>query len=160
MHYSLCSYIYQPNNISQGLITSKNRLEKRNLTILRLELRAARMSANLAQIIKNALDNQNVRNSYAWSDSTVVLHWMKDKGKYKVFVSKPAAKIREDSYSEWNYVPARNNPADLGDRGFELSKLCEFWWDGPEWLRDCKNWPEQPNITHNHESEIEKRSKN
>ena len=33
--------IYQPNKISQGLITSKSRLAKRNLTIPRLELIAA-----------------------------------------------------------------------------------------------------------------------
>ena len=44
------------------------------------------MSANLAQNIKNALNNQNVRNFYAWSNSTVVQHWLKDKGEYKVFV--------------------------------------------------------------------------
>ena len=37
--------IYQPNKISQGLITSKSRLSKRNLTIPRLELIAAQMSA-------------------------------------------------------------------------------------------------------------------
>ena len=66
--------IYQPNKISQGLITSKSRLAKRNLTIPRLELKAAQMSANLSQNIKNALNNQNIRNLYVWSDSTVVLH--------------------------------------------------------------------------------------
>ena len=37
--------IYQPNKISQGLITSKSRLSKRNLTIPHLELIAAQMSA-------------------------------------------------------------------------------------------------------------------
>ena len=58
--------IYQPNKISQGLITSKSRLAKRNLTIPRFELIAAQMSAILSQNIKNALDNQNVRNFYAW----------------------------------------------------------------------------------------------
>ena len=51
-----------------------------NLTITRLELIAAQMSANLAQNIKNAINNQNVRNFYSWSDSTGVLHWLKDKG--------------------------------------------------------------------------------
>ena len=66
--------IYQPNKISQGLITSKSRLAKRNLTIPRLELKAAQMSANLSQNIKNALNNQNIRNLCVWSDSTVVLH--------------------------------------------------------------------------------------
>ena len=44
------------------------------------------MLASLSQNIKNALNNQNVRNFYVWSDSTVVLHWLKDKREYKVFV--------------------------------------------------------------------------
>ena len=66
--------IYQPNEISQGLITSKSKLAKRNLTIPRLELITSQMFANLSQNIKNALNHQNVRNFYAWSDSTVVLH--------------------------------------------------------------------------------------
>ena len=43
---------YQPNKISQGLITSKTRLAKRNLTIPRLELIASQMSANVSQNIK------------------------------------------------------------------------------------------------------------
>ena len=37
----LYAVTYQPNKISQGLITSKSRLAKRNLTIPRLELIAA-----------------------------------------------------------------------------------------------------------------------
>ena len=44
--------IYHPNKIGQGLITIKSRLAKRNLTISRLELMAAQMSANLSQNIK------------------------------------------------------------------------------------------------------------
>ena len=67
------------------------------------------------------------------------------------------AKIREHSNLKWNYIPTRNNPADLGSPGCELRKLCEFWWDGPEWLGDCKNWPEQPDITNNDESEKERK---
>ena len=50
--------IYQPNKISQGLITSKSRLVKRNVTIPRLKLIAAQMSANLSQNIKNSVTNQ------------------------------------------------------------------------------------------------------
>ena len=87
--------IYQPNKISQGLITSKSRLVKRNLTIPRLELIAAQMPANLSQNMKNAVSNQNVRNFYVWSDSNVVLHWLKDKREHKVFVNNRVAKIRE-----------------------------------------------------------------
>ena len=75
--------IYQSHKISQGLITSKSTLAKRNLTIPRHELIAAQMSANLSQNIKNYLNNQNVRNVYAWSDSTVVLYWLKDQREKK-----------------------------------------------------------------------------
>ena len=72
---SICSYI----SANQGLITSKSRLVKRDLTIQRLELIAAQISAILSQNTKNARNNQNVRNVYAWLDSTVVLPWLKDK---------------------------------------------------------------------------------
>ena len=94
--------LYQPNKISQSLITSQSRLEKRNLTIPRLELIAVQMPAILSQNIKNHLNNPNVRNFYAWSDSPVVLHWLKDKREFKAFVSNRVAKIREYSYLKWN----------------------------------------------------------
>ena len=45
----------------------------------------------------------------------------------------------------------------MGSRDFEQSKLCEFWWDGPEWLGDCKDWPEYFSITKDGESEIERK---
>ena len=61
-------------------------------------------------------------------------------------MSNQVAKIRGHSYLKWNYVPTRSNPADLGSSGCEL---CEFWWKGPEWLGECKNRPEQPDITNN-----------
>ena len=40
--------VYQPNKVSQSLITSKSRLAKKNILIPRLELIAAHMSSNLA----------------------------------------------------------------------------------------------------------------
>ena len=94
--------LYQPNKISQGLITNQSRLEKRNLTIPRLELITVQMPAILSQNMKNHLNNPNVRNFYPWSDSPVVLHWLKDKREFKVFVSNRVAKIREYSYLKWN----------------------------------------------------------
>ena len=67
------------------------------------------------------------------------------------------AKIREHSYPEWDYVPTRNTPADLGSPGCEPSKRFQIWWDRPEWLGDCKNWPEQLNITNSDKSDIERK---
>ena len=84
------------------------------------------MSANFSQSIKNVLTNQNVRNFYAWSESTVVLHWLKDKGEYKVFVGNRVAKIREHNYLEWNYVPTRNNSADSGVEAVSQESFVNF----------------------------------
>ena len=157
----VCSAAYaticQNNNITQGLIASKSRLAKKNLTIPRLELIAAHMSSNLAENIKNALSSQNIRKFTAWSDSTVVLQWLRDLGEYKVFVSNRVAKIRKHDYLDWLYVPTKTNPADIGSRGCELSKLSKMWWSGPEWLVNCEKWPEQPEITKCDESEIERK---
>ena len=109
--------IYQPSKIIQSLITSNCRLAKRYLTITCLELITPQNSENLSQNIKNTVNNEKVRNFYAWSYSTVFLDWYKDKGKYKVFVSSRVAKIRNHGYLEWNYIQTRKNPADLGSRG-------------------------------------------
>ena len=40
--------VYQPSRVNQGLIASKSRLSKRDMTIPRLELIAAHMATNLA----------------------------------------------------------------------------------------------------------------
>ena len=62
------------------------------------------MSANLAENIKITLNNQNVRNFYTCSDSTVVLHWLKNKGEYKVFVSNRVAEIKEHRAKYWSKI--------------------------------------------------------
>ena len=49
--------IQQPSGIKQGLIASKSRLSKKQMTIPRLELVAAQMVANVAENIKTPLPN-------------------------------------------------------------------------------------------------------
>ena len=81
----VCSVAYavvnQQNIFSQNLITSKSMLAKKNLSTPRLELIAAHMSANLAENVQTCLNELNVKKImeiYAWSDSTIVLHWLKE----------------------------------------------------------------------------------
>ena len=50
------------------------------MTIPRLELIAAHMATNLAANIKEALPSQNIRSLTCWTDSTVALQRLKDKG--------------------------------------------------------------------------------
>ena len=48
---------------------------------------------------------------YAWSDSTVNLHLLKDNGEYKVFVYNREANIKEKGFINWKYIPATQNSA-------------------------------------------------
>ena len=50
------------------------------MTIPRLELIAAHMATNSAANIKEALPSQNIRSLTCWTDSTVALQRLKDKG--------------------------------------------------------------------------------
>ena len=118
--------VYQPSSVNQGLIASKSRLSKRDMTIPRLELIAAYMATNLAANIKEALPSQNISSVTCWTDSTVVLQWLKDKRRYKVFAANRVSKILERESIAWNYVPTKQNPADIGSRGSPVRKLPEL----------------------------------
>ena len=96
------------------------------MTIHRLELIAAHMATNLAANITEALPSQNIGSVTCWTDSTVVLQWLKDKGRYKVFVANRVSKILERESIAWNYVPTKQNPADIGSRGSRVRKLPEL----------------------------------
>ena len=81
-----CAAVYAVVNqllaISQGLVASKSRISKRDLTIPRLELVSIHMACNLISNVKSALKNQNVRSVTGWIDSTVVLYWLNRQGSY------------------------------------------------------------------------------
>ena len=100
-----------------------NKLARKNLSIPRLELVVAHMSANLAENVGTCLNKLRLRKIYAWSDSTTVLHWLKDNAEYKTFVSNRVSKIKGKTFIKWKYVPKKENTADLGIRGCEICKL-------------------------------------
>ena len=101
--------VYQHNSVSQGLVTSKSRISKHNITIPRLELISTHMGANLVQNVKSALESENVRSFTDWTDSTVFLYWLNEKGNYKQFVGNRVNKIREKEFINWYYVPNKEN---------------------------------------------------
>lgn len=75
--------MWQPSGIKQGLISSKSRLSKKQVTIKRLESAAAQIVANLADNIGSYLPNYSIREVYGWLNSTVVLDWLQCNGSYK-----------------------------------------------------------------------------
>ena len=79
--------VHQPSVTNQGLVVSKSRISKKNLTIPKLELLLAHMASNLMENVKTALKRCNVRSVTGCTDSTVVLHWLNRQGFYKQFVA-------------------------------------------------------------------------
>ena len=132
--------IEQETGTTQGLVCSKSRIAKRNLTIPRLELVAGHMAANLVTNVEEALGRETVTAVHGWLDSTVALYWINGRGEYRQFVSNRVKKIREHERLEWHHVPTDQNPADLGSRGGNVVSN-ELWKTGPEWLSDRSKWP-------------------
>ena len=85
--------VSQPSKVNKSLVASKWRLSKKDITIPRLEVIATPMVANRAANIKAALKAFNIRSVIGWTDSTAVLHWLKDQGKYKALVENRVKKF-------------------------------------------------------------------
>ena len=139
-----CATVYavvkQGEEVTQGLLVAKSRLAKRDLTIPRLELVGCHMTSNLLENTAKALAQYPVTAIYAWTDSTVCLHWLQEGVKYKQFVSNRVKKINEKQYT-WRYVPTGENPADIGSRGGSNLQENEKWMRGPTWLSTPEWWP-------------------
>ena len=78
--------------------------------------------------------------------------WIKGEGEYKQFVANRVAKIQAVEGVTWHYVPTDTNPADIGSRGGQLTKL---WLKGPPWLQDREEWPSNPVIHPTPETQAE-----
>ena len=122
------SVVTQKSGVTSSLVAAKARLAKQGLTIPRLELIGAHMAANLLTNVRGALQDQPVSATYGWSDSTVVLHWLKGGGQYRQFVTNRVTKINQHDV-EWRHVATDQNPADLASRGSSIS-TSQMWSHG------------------------------
>ena len=77
---AVSAVIEQENGETQGLVCSKSRIAKRNLTIPRLELVSGHMAANLVTNVETAIGNEKVTSVHCWLDSTVALYWINGQG--------------------------------------------------------------------------------
>ena len=137
------SVIRQPSGVTQRLVAVKARLAKQGLTIPRLELVSAHSATNLVTNVAHALQGLPEPRIHGWLDSTVALHWICGNGQYNQFVENRVSKIREHSEIQWRHVPTLDNPADLASRGGPVNG-SSIWWNGPEWLQNPDQWPDNP----------------
>lgn len=125
----------------------------KRLTIPRLELCGAYLLAQLLKYVKGILKIP-LAQLHAWSDSTVVLNWLKGNSRrFKTFVGNRVSTIIDAIPPNcWRHVRSSDNPTDCASRGIYPSELMSYdlWWKGPQWLAvpQCQ-WPDQPTIPQN-----------
>ncbi|GFR22613.1 DUF1758 domain-containing protein [Trichonephila clavata] len=116
---------------------------KNEMSIPKLELLAAVIGTRLVQSVKTSLNIHSIQTFY-WTDSKVVLCWIKNSGTWKTFVRNRIKEIHSSSSKEdWYYVPSQMNAADIASRGCNAQTLFSLcWWEGPIWLKNRSSWPD------------------
>ena len=107
------------------------------ITIPRLELTAALVSAKVSAFLQKELEYDEMKVFY-WADSKVVLGYIgNDARRFHVFVSNRVQQIRDLTLpNQWRYVDTKSNPADIASRGMSAGHLISSteWWNGPKFL--------------------------
>ncbi|CAH0730303.1 unnamed protein product, partial [Brenthis ino] len=109
-----------------------------------LELCGAFLGAELSSAVIKAL-RVELKRCVFWTDSCVVLGWLRSPDKTKTFVANRVAAIGElTDPKAWRYVPTAENPADLASRGVDPQEVNDstIWWHGPMFLMQPESsWP-------------------
>ncbi|XP_030765371.1 uncharacterized protein LOC115889501 [Sitophilus oryzae] len=149
-----CAVIYfriilPDNSVKTNFVCAKGKVAPlKKISIPRLELCAALLLTRLIDFVRTSLSNKLINvSTIAWSDSMVVLHWLKSEPyKWNTFVSNRVSQIQEKLPPPcWRHVVSKDNPADPGSRGLQPSELLDnaLWWAGPPWLSQPESyWPQ------------------
>ncbi|XP_028393616.1 uncharacterized protein LOC114517961 [Dendronephthya gigantea] len=145
--------VRQENGTSQGLVCSKSRLAKRNLTIPRLELVAGHMAINLVTNVRLAINLFPV-SVHCWLDSTVALFWIHGHGEYRQFVANRVRKIQEHQEVKWHYVPTSGTPR-IWVAVAEVSNIINYGTMARVGWSEETSWPSDKILEPNEESNAE-----
>ena len=130
------------------LILAKNRVApKKKLTIPRLELLALYIGSISLDFCKKQLKLPSpLLDMYLWSDSQVVISWMKTPKPLSTWVNNRVKRIKELG-AKIRYVPTDENPADHATRALKVGQLINHdhpWWRGPSFLKlPNSEWPDK-----------------
>ncbi|XP_066912482.1 uncharacterized protein, partial [Clytia hemisphaerica] len=137
--FSSCAYFraVKDEDVTCSLIVGKSRLSPiKGNTIPRLELQAAVLASRIKHCINNEM-RLPIDKSFLWSDSMVVLSYIRNEEKrFSTYVMNRTNEIREKTnVQDWNFVPGKLNPADLGTRPITEKpedKPIDKWVNGPD----------------------------
>ena len=139
--YGQCSFLRLVNKKDQpycSFVIGKARVAPlKQLTVPRLELAAATVSAKMSEFLHQELPYTDVK-EYFWTDSKIVLGYVNNEARrFHVYVANRVQQIRDlTNPSSWMYIDTESNPADHASRGLTASQLLQgsTWLFGPEFL--------------------------
>ncbi|XP_073944857.1 uncharacterized protein [Choristoneura fumiferana] len=133
---SSISFLMAKSHVSQAK-------DKDDLKIPKLELLGFLIGSRLLKYTRNNLELE-IAKEYLWSDSMVVLCWMKSNKLLPPFVANRVNEIkRNHPNTEMCYINTKSNPADIATRPELFKEKMDLWYNGPEFLvRDESTWPE------------------
>ena len=114
----------------QGFILGKAKVAPKNgVTIPRLELCAAVLGIEIAEVIRDQLDIPSSDFRFH-TDSKVVLGYIYNRTRrFYTYVSNRVQRIRKFSQPEqWCYVPSEYNPADQATRSIPADSMSDSSW--------------------------------
>ncbi|KRY81542.1 hypothetical protein T4D_12245, partial [Trichinella pseudospiralis] len=125
------------------LVMSKTRIAPvKRVTLPRLELMAALITARLISFVKTSLEMKFSKVA-CWTDSQIALQWIQgDSYRWKSFVGNRVESILELTDAQWwRHCSTTDNPADILTRGCRMKDLVSnnLWWHGPHWLTKCED---------------------
>ncbi|KAM9709232.1 uncharacterized protein ACNS7B_023621 [Menidia menidia] len=141
--YGQCSYVrvVAEEQVHCTLVMAKARVAPMKIvSIPRLELTAATISAAVSKLLREELDLK-IDAEYFWTDSQVVLGYIKNEARrFHVFVANRIQRIRDvTDPNQWFYIETSQNPADHASRGLKVADLmASDWLRGPKFLWEQK----------------------
>ena len=111
-----------------------------SLTIPRLELQALRLLCKSIEQVETHF-GLKINHTVLWTDSTIVIHWLRSSELTDVFVRNRVSAMRKFPVS---HLVSQDNPADIASRctNAHVLRKSQMWWKGPSWLStQTTSWP-------------------
>ena len=103
-----------------------------------LEFCAALLGTRLYQSVIKSIDQMPVviEETFAWTDSTIVLCWLSKELSLVNFCFKQISWTSKGKQFELEHVCSEENPGDPASRGINHDEINQHdvWWKGPKWL--------------------------